>query len=219
MRPVLIAHNEPDDFRDLLATRFPDLRFVYARRPKRSLRGCETTTPRSSSRSSTPGLRIRCTRRSPATRRFAGSGGRVGVRPPRALGRRADHGDEWRRRARPVPRGDGHRGDARPRLRVPGLCRAAARAPVAAGPVHPAPGRALLVVGFGHIGECVARNAKALGMRVLATRATPAPHPAADAVHGPARSRPSSPKPTSCRSTCASTWRPAGSSPARRSRP
>ena len=31
----------------------------------------------------------------------------------------------------------------------------------------------------------MARNAKALGMRVLATRGTPAPHPAADEMHGP----------------------------------
>ena len=52
-------------------------------------------------------------------------------------------------------------------------------------PFTPLRGRTLLVAGFGHIGECVARNAKALGMRVLATRATPAPHPAADAVQGP----------------------------------
>ena len=49
----------------------------------------------------------------------------------------------------------------------------------------PLRGRTLLVAGFGRIGECVARNAKALGMRVLATRATPAPHPAADEMHGP----------------------------------
>ena len=45
--------------------------------------------------------------------------------------------------------------------------------------------RTLLVVGFGKIGECVARNVKALGMRVLAVRGTPAPHPAADEMHGP----------------------------------
>ena len=30
MRPVLIAHNDPDDFRDLLAARFPDVEFAYA---------------------------------------------------------------------------------------------------------------------------------------------------------------------------------------------
>ena len=51
--------------------------------------------------------------------------------------------------------------------------------------VTPLRDRTLLVVGFGRIGECVARNAKALGMRVLAIRGTPAPHPAADEMHGP----------------------------------
>ena len=67
-------------------------------------------------------------------------GGRVGVRPPRALGRRADHGDERGWRARPLPRGERHRRDARPCLRVPQLRRAAARAAVATGLVHPTPG-------------------------------------------------------------------------------
>ena len=51
--------------------------------------------------------------------------------------------------------------------------------------VTPLRDRTLLVVGFGRIGECVARNPKALGMRVLAIRGTPAPHPAADEMHGP----------------------------------
>ena len=30
MRPVLVAHSDPDDFRDLLADRFPDVEFVHA---------------------------------------------------------------------------------------------------------------------------------------------------------------------------------------------
>ena len=29
MRPVLIAHSDPDDFRDTFASRFPDVEFVY----------------------------------------------------------------------------------------------------------------------------------------------------------------------------------------------
>ena len=52
-------------------------------------------------------------------------------------------------------------------------------------PFTPLRGRTLLVVGFGRIGECVARNAKALGMRVLGVRGRPAPHPEADEMHGP----------------------------------
>ena len=47
----------------------------------------------------------------------------------------------------------------------------------------PLNGRTLLVVGLGHIGELVARNAKHLGMRVLATRRRVEPHPHVDAVH------------------------------------
>ena len=43
--------------------------------------------------------------------------------------------------------------------------------------------KTLLVVGLGVIGECVARNAKALGMRVIATRRSAAPHPDVDEVH------------------------------------
>jgi Phosphoglycerate dehydrogenase and related dehydrogenases len=40
------------------------------------------------------------------------------------------------------------------------------------------------VVGFGAVGQRLAHNAKALGMKVIATRANPAPHPLADDVQG-----------------------------------
>ncbi|MBI1384683.1 MAG: D-2-hydroxyacid dehydrogenase [Rhizobiales bacterium] len=49
---------------------------------------------------------------------------------------------------------------------------------------RPLAGQTLLVVGLGAIGGWVAHNAKALGMKVLATRAHPAPHPHCDEVHG-----------------------------------
>ncbi len=49
---------------------------------------------------------------------------------------------------------------------------------------RPLQGQTLLVVGLGTIGAGVAANAKALGMRVLATRRTPAPDPSVDEVHG-----------------------------------
>jgi len=52
-------------------------------------------------------------------------------------------------------------------------------------PFRPLEEQTLLVVGLGAIGSRVAHNAKALGMRVLATRGAPAPHPHCDAVHGP----------------------------------
>jgi phosphoglycerate dehydrogenase-like enzyme len=43
----------------------------------------------------------------------------------------------------------------------------------------------LLVVGLGQIGSHVAANAKALGMRVLAIRRTQTPHPAVDGLYPP----------------------------------
>ncbi|MBC8242063.1 MAG: D-2-hydroxyacid dehydrogenase [Alphaproteobacteria bacterium] len=49
---------------------------------------------------------------------------------------------------------------------------------------NPLQGQTLLVVGFGKIGALVAANAKALGMRVLATRRTAAPDPSVAEVHG-----------------------------------
>jgi len=52
--------------------------------------------------------------------------------------------------------------------------------PVFFRPLH---GQTLLIVGLGKIGSLVAKNAKALGMRVLATRRTPAPDPYVDEVH------------------------------------
>ena len=50
---------------------------------------------------------------------------------------------------------------------------------------RPLAGQTLLVVGLGHVGAQVASKARALGMQVLATRRTHAPHPAADEVHPP----------------------------------
>ena len=41
------------------------------------------------------------------------------------------------------------------------------------------------IVGFGAIGQAVARRAKAFDMRVLAIRRNPQPDPLADEVHGP----------------------------------
>lgn len=52
-------------------------------------------------------------------------------------------------------------------------------------PFRPLRDQTLLIVGLGAIGGCVAANAKALGMRVLATRRRQEPHPAVDALHPP----------------------------------
>jgi phosphoglycerate dehydrogenase-like enzyme len=51
-------------------------------------------------------------------------------------------------------------------------------------PFRPLCDQTLLVVGMGNIGECVARNASALGMRVLGTRRTPKSSPYAERVLG-----------------------------------
>lgn len=48
----------------------------------------------------------------------------------------------------------------------------------------PLSSQTLLIVGLGAIGSLIAKNAKALGMKVIATRRTPAPDPNVDEVHG-----------------------------------
>ena len=47
----------------------------------------------------------------------------------------------------------------------------------------PIEGRTVLILGFGHTGQAVARRAKAMGLIVLGVRARPAPNPDADEVH------------------------------------
>lgn len=49
-------------------------------------------------------------------------------------------------------------------------------------PFRPLCDQTLLVVGVGHIGGCVAANAKALGMRVIGLRRRPEPHPSVDVM-------------------------------------
>ena len=186
MRPVLIAHNEPDDFRDLLAARFPDLRFLYATTAGEvveGLRGHDPEVVFSVKHPGFPGPAHAPIPRHPSVRwiQVGGSG--------------FDHLAPWDAGRITVTNGAG--------VLAPYLAETVTGAMLALGcgfpnyaeqqrarrwrPVSftPLRGRTLLVVGFGRIGECVARNAKALGMRVLAIRATPARHPAADEMHGP----------------------------------
>ena len=72
-------------------------------------------------------------------------------------------------------------------------------------------GTTMGIVGFGAIGQAVARRAKAFDMRVLAIRRNPQPDPLADEVHGPEAlqailpdcdvvvlAAPSTPKPETC---------------------
>ena len=89
MRPVLIAHNEPDDFRDLLAVRgFRTCSFVYASDGRGGSRGAAGARPRGrllDQASRVSGSRA-CADPAPPVGALD-PGGRVGVRPSRALGR------------------------------------------------------------------------------------------------------------------------------------
>ena len=186
MRPVLIAHNEPDDFRDLLAARYSDVRFAYAATAADVVEALAAHDPEvvfSVKHPGYPGPAHAPIPHHPSVRwiQVGGSG--------------FDHLAPWDAARITVTNGAG--------VLAPYLAESVTGAMLAHGcgfpnyaeqqrerrwrPVSftPLRGRTLLVVGFGRIGECVARNAKALGMRVLATRATPAPHPAADEMHGP----------------------------------
>jgi phosphoglycerate dehydrogenase-like enzyme len=51
--------------------------------------------------------------------------------------------------------------------------------------VTPLQGKTLLIAGLGHTGEALAHRAKAFGMRVIGTRARPAPMDSVDVVGGP----------------------------------
>ena len=69
-------------------------------------------------------------------------------------------------------------------LDVPGLQADKADRVWAARRVRPLKGATLVIVGLGHTGRALALRAKALGMRVLGTRARPRPMDNVDAVHG-----------------------------------
>lgn len=186
MRPVLIAHNEPDDFRDLLAARFPDARFVYAATAEEVAAGLREHDPEVVFSVKHPGFP------GPA---HAPLPHHPSVRWIQVGGSGFDHLAPWDSGRITVTNGAG--------VLAPYLAETVTGAMLALGcgflsyaeqqrerrwqPVSftPLRGRTLLVVGFGRIGECVACNAKALGMRVVGVRGRPTPHPAADEMHGP----------------------------------
>lgn len=186
MPPVLVAHDTPADFRDLLAARFPDLEFVYATTPQGVVDSLARHDPEVVFSIKHPGFPGAAHAPIPA---------HPSVRWIQIGGSGFDHLLPWDAARLAVTNGAG--------VLAPYLAETVTGAMLALGcgflryvaqqrarhwnPVAftPLRGRTLLVVGFGRIGACVAENAKALGMRVLAIRATPAPHPAADEVHGP----------------------------------
>ena len=186
MRPVLVAHNEPDDLRDLLAARFSDVEFVYASTAQGVVEALARHDPEVVFSLKHPGFPAPAHAPIPA---------HPSVRWIQVGGSGFEHLAPWDTARISVTNGAG--------VLAPFLAESVTGAMLALGcgllnhveqqrarrwkPVSftPLRGRTLLVVGFGRIGECVAGNAKALGMRVLAIRGTPAPHPAADEMHGP----------------------------------
>ena len=186
MQPVLIAHDEPDDFHDLLAARFPDVEFVYATTAQGVVEALARHDPEIAFSIKHPG--------------FPSSGHtpiptHPSMRWIQIGGSGFDHLLPWDTARITVTNGAG--------VLAPYLAESVTGAMLALGcgflryveqqrarrwhpiPFTPLRDRTLLVVGFGQIGACVARNAKALGMRVLAIRGSPVPHPVADEMHGP----------------------------------
>ena len=186
MRPVLIAHNAPDDFRDLLAARFPGVRFVYAATAPEVVGGLREHDPEVVFSIKHPGFPGPAHAPIPA---------HPSVRWIQVGGSGFDHLAPWDTARVQVTHGAG--------VLAPYLAETVTGAMLALGcgfpnyaeqqrerrwrpvPFIPLRGRTLLVVGFGRVGGCVARNARALGMRVLGVRGRPAPHPEADEMHGP----------------------------------
>ena len=186
MPPVLIAHSDPDDFRDLLATRFPDVEFAYATTPQGITGALARHDPEVAFSIKHPGFPSAAHVPIPA---------HPSVRWIQIGGSGFDHLLPWDTARITVTNGAGVLAPYLAEsvtgamlalgcgfLNYVGQQRARRWKPVAFTPIRD---RTLLVVGFGKIGECVARNAKALGMRVLAVRGSPAPHPAADEMHAP----------------------------------
>ena len=186
MRPVLIAYDQPDEFRDLLSVRFPDVEFVYATNARGVREALAEHDPEVAFSIKHPGFP------SPA---HAPIPAHPSVRWIQIGGSGFDHLLPWDAARVTVTNGTG--------VLAPYLAESVTGAMLALGcgflsyveqqrarqwkPVAftPLRDRTLLAVGFGKIGECVACNAKALGMRVVGIRATPAPHPAVNEMHGP----------------------------------
>ena len=186
MPPVLVAHNEPDDFRDLLAARFPDVEFAYAATAERVVEALAGHDPEVVFSVKHPGFPGPAHAPIPA---------HPSVRWIQVGGSGFDHLAPWDTDRITLTNGAGvlapYLAESVTGAMLALACgfpnygaqqRARRWRPVSFTPLR---GRTLLVVGFGRIGECVAGNAKALGMRVLGVRGRPAPHPAADEMHAP----------------------------------
>ena len=186
MRPILIAYDQPDEFLELLATRLPGVEFICATTARGILKALARHDPEVVFSIKHPGLPGPAHAPIPA---------HPSVRWIQLGNSGYEHLEPWDAGRVTVTHGAG--------VLAPYLAESVTGAMVVLSRgflgyleqqrqrlwkpawFTPLEGRTLLVVGLGAVGACVARNAKALGMRVLAIRGTPAPHPAADEVHGP----------------------------------
>ena len=186
MRPVLVAYDQPEEFREFLAARFSDVEFVYATTARGILDALARHDPEIVFSIKHPGLPPCAHRPIPA---------HPSVRWIQLGNSGYDHLEPWDAGRVTVTNGAGVLATylaesvtgamivlARGFLSYVEQQRERCWKPAWFTPLE---GRTLLVVGLGAIGECVARNARALGMKILGIRGTPAPHPCADEVHGP----------------------------------
>ena len=184
---VLVLHDRPEDFRDLLEVRFPDLPIAYACAPDEvqgALESLRATIVFSIKHPGFPGPTHRPIMTFPSVEwvQVGGSGyehllpwdgGRLRV--TNCAGVLAPYLAETVTGAMILLNGGF--------IRYLDQQRRALWQP---NPFRSLRGQSLLVVGLGRIGGLVAAHARALGMRILAVRRTQAPHPAVDALFAPA---------------------------------
>lgn len=183
---VLIVHDRPEDFRDLLQTRFPEVEFEFATSPDEVVPRLEATNPEivfSIKHTGFPGPTHRPIVHHPSVQwvQIGGSGyehiqpwdaGRTKV--TNCAGVLSRHLAETVTGAILALNGGFIRYVEQQQRRV-----------WKAYPFRPLSEQTLLIVGLGQIGGHVAANAKALGMRVLAIRRTDTSHPAVDGIYPP----------------------------------
>ena len=181
---VLVIHETPSDFSEMLEASFPDIAFRYATAPAEIAPALAAADPQavfSIKHGAIPGEYHRAAILHPALRWFhIGGSGYEHVRPWDRTRVTVTHGRGLLARylaetvtgAMLALSGNFPRYVDQQRRQV--------WQPLLFRPLH---GQTLLIVGLGTIGGHVADNAKALGMRVLGVGRTPRPHPAAEAVH------------------------------------
>jgi phosphoglycerate dehydrogenase-like enzyme len=183
---VLIVHDQPGDFDDLLVARFPNLRIDCAATPDEvipALEACQPEAVFSIKQPSFPQETHRPITRCPSVRWIhVGGSGFDHLLPweggntvlTNCAGVLAQFLAESVTCSMLMLNGGFPRYANQQRARV-----------WKQNPFTPMVGQTLLIVGVGHIGAHVAANAKALGMRVIGVRGTGAADPSVDQMHRP----------------------------------